>query len=67
LVNVGKNFPTPTQKFSYPKEKIFLHNNTSNNTSNTSSLVSSEEEIKKEKKDDEFIVSFEELKLFVNR
>lgn len=67
LVNIGKNFPTPTKIFSYPKENIFLHNNTSNNTSNTSSLVSSEEEQKKEKKENEFVESFEELKLFVNR
>lgn len=48
-------------------DKNVVYNNTSNNTISTSSLVSSEEEQKKEKKDDVFIVSFEELKLFVNR
>ena len=66
-MNKKNFFSLYRKKFSYPYEKIFLHNNTINNTNNTSSFVSSKEEIKKEEKEDEFICSFDELKLFVNR
>jgi hypothetical protein len=66
-LNKKNFFSLYRKKFSYPYEKIFLHNNTINNTNNTSSFVSSKEEIKKEEKEDEFICSFDELKLFVNR